>query len=92
MVSNLDPCKNYKILANPATSYSCQNCGKNYNDNSVLWRHKQKCNMKQSESPPFTVQDTNIMSDKELITMLVKQNSELMNVIKNGTVKINKDN
>jgi hypothetical protein len=38
--------------------------------------------MKQSEPPPFTVQDTNIMSDKELITMLVKQNSELMNVIK----------
>ncbi len=82
MVSNLEPIKNCKNPANPATSYACQNCGKIYKDNSGLWRHKQKCTMKQSEPPPFTVQDTNIMSDKELITMLVKQNSELMNVIK----------
>lgn len=84
MASNLEPSKICKIPANPATSYSCQNCGKNYKDNSGLWRHKQKCTIKQSD-PPFTVQDTHIMSDKELITMLVKQNSELMNVIKNGT-------
>jgi hypothetical protein len=32
------------------------------------------------------------MSDKEIITMLVKQNSELMNVIKNGTHNNNSHN
>jgi len=23
--------------------YSCENCGKEYNDRTGLWRHKQKC-------------------------------------------------
>jgi len=85
MVSNHEP---HKIQQNPATSYCCQNCGKNYKDNSGLWRHKQKCTILNAETKPdnnYKQPDNNIMSDKEIITMLVKQNSELMNVIKNGT-------
>ena len=63
--------------------YSCQFCGKEYNDNSGLWKHKQKCNFTSSTT------SNNEPSDKELIMMLIKENSELKNVmikvIENGT-------
>jgi hypothetical protein len=94
MLSNPEQSIRHKKPVNPATSFSCQKCGKLYKDNSGLWRHKQKCNIldihtKHSglnlDQEPNTGPDNNIMSDKELIIMLVKQNSELMNVIKNGT-------
>ena len=57
--------------------YSCENCEKKYNDRAGLWRHKKIClnyDIKKEET-----------SDKELIMMLVKQNTELLEVIKNGT-------
>ena len=52
--------------------YICENCEKEYNDRAGLWRHKKKC------------QETNIEidkdepTDKELIMMLLKQNSQLI--------------
>jgi len=52
--------------------YICENCEKEYNDRAGLWRHKKKC------------QETNIEiykdepTDKELIVMLLKQNSQLI--------------
>ena len=75
--------------ANPATSYCCTNCGKTYKDNSGLWRHKQKCGTIDNNKHTITenVQTNNILTDKELIIMLVKQNSELMHIVKNGTLK-----
>lgn len=74
--------------------YSCKNCGKKYKDNSGLWRHKKKCNFNATiplyneteKESPYN------MSDKDLIMMLVKQNSELMEVIKNGTHNNNSNN
>ena len=59
-------------------TYFCD-CGKIFLSNSGLWEHKKVCceeinNEKQEDS-----------SDKNLIMMLVKQNSELLEVIKNGT-------
>ena len=44
---------------------------------TTLWRHKKICT-----SNKLPISETN---DKELIMMLVKQNSELLEVIKNGT-------
>jgi hypothetical protein len=55
-------------------TYFCD-CGKNFLSNSGLWKHKKSCNKDAYTEQP----------DKELIMMLVKQNSELMGVIKNGT-------
>ncbi len=68
--------------------FICENCKKEYNDRSGLWRHKKKCsntkemtetNEKCNEEP----------SDKELIMMLIKENAELKNmmlkVLENGT-------
>jgi hypothetical protein len=59
--------------------YICENCEKEYNDRAGLWRHKKKCQETTLEI------NKDEPTDKELIMMLVKQNSELLEVIKNGT-------
>jgi len=64
-------------------TYNCH-CGKKFVTNSGLWKHKKVCNQKEN------IQNVNY--DKELIMMLVKQNSELMEVIKNGTHNTNSHN
>jgi hypothetical protein len=51
--------------------YECS-CGKNYKDNSGLWRHKKKC---AKESP------TNINETEALIQYLMKENSEFKQLI-----------
>jgi len=75
--------------------YECINCCKLFNDRAGLWRHNNKC----VDQPNISINDQiqkNDSSDKELIIMLIKQNSELMkdtndfknmmmDVIKNGT-------
>jgi hypothetical protein len=62
-----------------AKKHTCNYCEKEYNDRAGLWRHKQKC----QEIICDIQQDDS--SDKDLIMMLIKQNSELLEVIKNGT-------
>lgn len=61
--------------------FICPNCDKQYKDNSGLWRHKKKCK--------FGTGDKNLPSDKELMMMLIKDNTEMkkmmMKVIENGT-------
>jgi hypothetical protein len=68
--------------------YPCENCGKIYNDRSGLWRHNKKCIIKENIKDDPT--------DKELIMMLIKENSELrkeqtdikeliLEILKNGT-------
>jgi hypothetical protein len=65
--------------------YLCENCNKSYNTSSGLWKHNQKCvKEKDNNSNNIQCENTNV-SDKELIMMLIKQNSELLEVIKNGT-------
>ena len=71
--------------------YICNNCNKEYNDRTGLWRHNKKCKI-QIET---VINDTKIdePSDKELIMLLIKENSELKNmmmkVIENGTTNNN---
>jgi len=62
--------------------YQCE-CGKIYKYDSGYYRHKKKCCQKNNE-----IVNTEI-ADKDLIMMLVKQNSELLEVIKNGTHNTN---
>jgi hypothetical protein len=67
--------------------YTCQNCFKEYSSRNGLWKHKSKCIVleKKPEEP----------SDKQLIMMLIKENSELrkeqsdikeliLEIVKNG--------
>jgi hypothetical protein len=79
----------------------CDKCNKIYNDRTGLWRHKKKCNTEQKIENENNENNENIdfknnITDKELIVMLIKQNSELIketsdfksimiDVIKNGT-------
>jgi hypothetical protein len=71
--------------------FECCNCGKFYKDRSGLWRHKQKCTSKLEDSSEDEISDkkTNEPTDKDLIMMLIKENSELktmmMKVLENGT-------
>ena len=63
--------------------YTCEICEKEYNDRVGLWRHKKLCIDPKSEN--VVINEQNIIADKDLILMLVKQNTELMEVLKNGT-------
>ena len=65
-----------------SNNYVCE-CGKKYKHRQSLFNHVKKC---------FTTHHTNNNmdnknepTDKELIVMLLKQNTELIEVIKNGT-------
>ena len=72
------------------TKFIC-NCGKSYTHDSSYYRHKKNCTYKNDnivEEQYETKQETTkneINFDKELIMMLIKQNAELMEIVKNGT-------
>ena len=79
--------------------FKCDNCGKKYKDRTGLWRHSKKCatnidDIDSSEEGNIVIY--NEPTDKNLIMMLIKENSELktmmmeqqnmmMKVIENGT-------
>jgi hypothetical protein len=68
-------------------------CGMILNSRSTLWRHKKKCKTINENIKEETYEDhmSEIadMSDKDIIAMLIKENSEfknlMMEIIKNGT-------
>jgi hypothetical protein len=63
-------------------SFKCDACGKDYKGRNGLWYHKQKC----QETPNKNdITSDNAVSNKELIIMLINQNKELMEIVKNGT-------
>ena len=79
----------HKILQNPTSKkfqpeklYICD-CGKTYKHSSTLYAHKKNCNQEKEKEP----------TDKELIMMLIKDNSELktmiMKVLENGVTNTN---
>ena len=55
-------------------------CGICFNSRTTLWRHKKVC---KSENQ-FDEVENKSLNDKELIIMLVKQNTELMDMLKNN--------
>jgi len=77
----------------------CDNCNKSYNDRSGLWRHKKTCKPYEQNDKPHDdnqIENINELNDKDLIMMLIKQNSDLikensefknmmMKVFENGT-------
>jgi hypothetical protein len=79
--------------AKTSKTYVCTDCNKSYNDRAGLWRHKKKCDG-QKEKPK---ENNDEPSDKQLIMMLIKENSELrkeqadikeiiLEIVKNGTM------
>ena len=65
------------------------NCGKEYKSQSGLWKHQQKCTIENpnqdNNNQPNTVKEKPEICEKELIITLLKQNAELLEIIKNGT-------
>jgi len=70
-----------KIELMPANKiYACENCDVAFKHQSSYCRHKKNC-IKEIVVP----NENNNILDKELIIMLVKQNTELMDMLKNNT-------
>jgi len=65
------------------------NCGKLYKERTGLWKHKQKCKelilTNNNNSKDDNECGDDIITDKNLILMLINQNKELMEIVKNGT-------
>jgi len=65
------------------------NCGKEYKSQSGLWKHQQKCNIETNiqdiNQNANEVKEKSDIFDKELFMTLLKQNAELLEIIKNGT-------
>jgi len=64
----------------------CQ-CGKEYKSRNGLWKHKKVCKFEEYNS---LEKETNF--DKDLIMMLINQNKELLEIVKNGTHNTNSNN
>jgi hypothetical protein len=58
-------------------------CGISFNNRTTLWRHKKKCNFEKKSNEDNNQKESSL-SDKDLIIMLVKQNTELMDMLKNN--------
>ena len=56
-----------------SSKHLCKNCGKEYKDNSGLWRHTKVCTTEK-----VTTIEKEEITDKDLIMMLIKQNSQLI--------------
>jgi hypothetical protein len=65
----------------------CENCGKEYLSRNGLWKHKKVCKFDETIVSNTTSNDKNseIKFDKELFMMLINQNKELLEIVKNGT-------
>jgi transcription elongation factor Elf1 len=68
---------NGSTLSQKIAKYNCE-CGRTYKYDSGYYRHKKKCSS-------AILLESNETTDKDLIMMLIKQNSQLLEVIKNGT-------
>jgi len=65
----------------------CDDCSSIFNSRTTLWRHKQKCSIR---NPIFTNEDEDKnnelgLTDKEIISALLQQNEKLFKIIENGS-------
>ena len=63
--------------------YVCDSCSKHYTSRNGLWKHKKKCIKHKDEN----IKES-LLSDKELMMMLIKQNSQLIEFMKNGSCNL----
>ena len=65
------------------TKYSCELCNKEYSSRNGLWKHNKTYHLKQNDN---IIQHDN--SEKELIMMLIKENTEFKNMLMKVVEKI----
>ena len=63
--------------------HTCDQCGKAYSSRTSLWYHKKKCVVSCKEVALPERREAPV--DKDLVIMLLKQNAELVEIVKNGT-------
>jgi hypothetical protein len=88
--------RKHEEIQNLKKTYICD-CGKKFITNSGLWKHKKQCDKNNTKVNIINNQTINEPTDKELIVMLLKQNSQLIEqnavLTKNGTYSnINSNN
>jgi hypothetical protein len=70
-------------------SFICKYCNKCYNARNSLWYHEQKCSIVHKPNVIDKIDDVDKIEDnvkkEDLIMMLLKQNADLMEIVKNGT-------
>ena len=73
--------QNATVLATkmPEKPLFCETCNKEYKDRTGLWRHKKKCAEKNQDDKKIA--PTSDTSDKEIIKLLIQENSEFKNLI-----------
>jgi hypothetical protein len=64
-------------------TYMCHTCNKQYKDRTGLWRHKQKCKLKEDYECETEEKNTpdEIHELKEIMKYLMKENSEMKNMM-----------
>jgi hypothetical protein len=73
--------------------FTCENCNKEYKDNSGLWRHRKKCNIEETQCIEIDSEEYKSTQEvdelKDFMKYLMQENTEMksmmMEVIKNGT-------
>ena len=76
-------------LFRPDGKIKCSNCLKTYKSRNGLWKHQKIC--LQEKDNDENIKES-LISDKELMTMLIKQNEKLMNIVETGTHNTNNSN
>jgi ribosomal protein L37AE/L43A len=61
------------------TDYLCEKCNRKFETASGLWKHNKKC-----KKTMLTDSNDDIINDKKLILLLINQNKELIEMVKNG--------
>ena len=87
-------------VAETRQKFVCKKCNKVYNARNSLWYHEKKCNNEENyeivDNEYVNNKKTDEPTDKEVIMMLIKENSELKNmmmkVIENGTYNTTHNN
>ena len=64
-------------------THICDICSKSYKDRTGLWKHKKKCLSSEKKT-----QDEETINKEDIILMVLKQNAELIEIVKNGTHNI----
>jgi hypothetical protein len=91
------PVTNYQKIAEKSLhEFTCCNCNKIYKDHSGLWRHRKKCKPNENSQLFSNKKEEDDVTEKELIIMLLKQNSQLIEqnaeLVKNGIQNTNNYN
>ena len=93
--ANIKNAENAEIINN----FICE-CGKEYKHRQSLWTHKKNCSYQMNNNSLLETNESQLfeqnLSDKEIIKMLIKENSEFKNlileIVKKDTQPINNSN